>query len=190
MKIFVADSFADAIQGNWTSLPISWSPAGNGVDEQARAPTEASSADICFNWEDPTIYADRRGGFHILMHGFSGAPTDFPAPSCRMDNATQRYPDLCQARGGHAFSPDARHWYISRSPAYMPTVRYENQAEPVLFRARERPKLIMSPETGEPTHLVTAVGDPHPGPCPRIGERNCCGAEMDHSFTLVQPLAA
>lgn len=57
----------------------------------------------------------------------------------------------------------------------------------MLLRARERPKVIRN-KAGDITHLVTAVGDPHPGPCERIGERNVCGANADHTFTLVQPL--
>ena len=72
------------------------------------------------------------------------------------------------------------HWYISPVAPYLPTVAFVDGTS-VTFRARERPHLIFDPKSGEPSHLITGVGNPGCG-----GNVGCPGA--DHTFSLVQPL--
>ena len=45
---------------------------------------------------------------------------------------------FCTSLGGHAYSPNGSHWYISPVPVYAPVVRFGDGSE-LFFRARERP---------------------------------------------------
>lgn len=161
-----ADNLSAAIEHRWTELPVSYVVAGSG------APFRPES-DICVNWEDQNLWVDPRGNFHTLMHAFRGQPTEYPI----CDRARNK--SYCSALGGHAFSSNGYHWYVSPVAAYTPIVEFEGGAT-VTFRARERPHLIFQSD-GSPSHLVTAVGDPGCG-----GNTGCTGA--DHTFTLIQPL--
>jgi sucrose-6-phosphate hydrolase SacC (GH32 family) len=134
------------------------------------------------------------------MHAWRGQISDYPI----CDRSTPEGYAFCTAVGGHAFSLDAEHWYISPVAAYTPLVEYEDGTK-LHLRARERPFLLIDPETGEATHLINGAGDPcmpndpcaipcdmgadpaHPClPHGCSGNIGCPGA--DHSFTLIQPL--
>lgn len=135
------------------------------------------------NWEDQNIWVDRGGRLHTLMHAFRGQNTTYPAPGCVAAANGTWLPLGCTSVGGHAFSVDGAHWYISPVRAYTATVAYEDGSERA-FRARERPHLVFAgsgPGSGDPTWFVSAVGDPGPG-------GNTGEVGQDHSFTLLQEL--
>ena len=114
--------------------------------------------DICFNWEDNHVYQNARGEFHGFWHAWRGQPTDYPRPSAELfpnyggcttncsavnhSGSSHAYCTrdaglYCTSLGGHAYSLDGRHWYISPVPAYTPVVKFGDDSE-LFFRARER----------------------------------------------------
>jgi len=81
------------------------------------------------NWEDQNIWVDRGGRLHTLMHAFRGQNTTYPAPGCVAAANGTWLPLGCTSVGGHAFSVDGAHWYISPVRAYTATVAYEDGSE-------------------------------------------------------------
>jgi hypothetical protein len=72
--------------------------------------------------EDPMIWQDHNGHFHILAHAFTQA--DWPA----------------QMVSAHAFSHDARHWTWSTEHPFSWNVKMSDGTE-ASFATMERPKL-------------------------------------------------
>ena len=145
-----------------------------------RPPSRPTLASV--NWEDQNIWVDRAGRLHTLMHAFRGQNTSYPTPGCTSSPGGGAWsPVNCTSVGGHAFSIDGAHWFISPVRAYTAAVEYED-GKSLDFRARERPHLLFG-EDGEPGWFVSAVGDPGPG-----GNTGVPG--QDHSFTLVQGLGS
>ncbi len=171
LSVAAAPSFAAALAGNWTRLPLTYGPAGT--------PRGQPFPPLCVNWEDQNIWVDSAGHFHALMHAFRGQNTSYPLPGCASGAGGAWAPAGCTALGGHLFSEDGARWYVSPEPAYRPAVDYSGGAS-VLFRARERPHVLMGAR-GEPAVFLSAVGDPGCG-----GNTGCAG--QDHSFTLFQAL--
>ena len=89
--------------------------------------------------EDPHIYRDRRGHWHMLAHSLC-----------------DEWPE-CPAVGGHAASVDGRAWRYTSAAAYTTTVEFED-GESVTFSRRERPELLMDAQ-GHPSYLITGVVD-------------------------------
>jgi hypothetical protein len=83
--------------------------------------------------EDPYVWRDQRGHFHILLHG-----------------------SYCEC-GKHYFSTDGQQWKKSADNAYDNTVEWQNGSRTVLVR-RERPQLHFDKD-GQPTHLLTGAVD-------------------------------
>ena len=164
---------ADAWNGSYVQLPPTFSLAG--------APTGAASP--CVNWEDFTIWLDRRGHFHLFAHAWRWAPTAYPVPGCPKDQPpwahwTEQGPN-CTAFGGHAYSEDGRHWWVSPVAPFTGEVRHTDGTVSN-FRARERPSVVVD-SSGALTHLVSAVGMPGPG-------LNTGMLGADRSVTIVQPV--
>lgn len=171
LSVSSAPSLAAALAGNWTHLPLTISLAGSN----ATGPSVPE-----FHWEDQTIWRDARGYFHTLMHAFRGQNTTLPAPGCTNEGGSSPFlPMNCTSLGGHAFSIDAAHWWVSADAAYTALVDFEDGTS-AQFRARERPHVILD-EAGELAFFLSAVGDPGKG-----GNTGVAGA--DHSFTLIQPV--
>ena len=146
-----------------------------------RTHTYTQLAPCSVNWEDQNIWVDRAGRLHTLMHAFRGQNTSLPAPGCRQAQGGGWEPVGCTSVGGHAYSVDGGHWFVSPVQAYTADVEYSDGSV-LKFRARERPHLLLSPN-GDAEWFVSAVGDPGPG-----GNTGVLG--QDHSFTLVQGLQA
>lgn len=164
-----APSAAAALAGNWSRLPQTLSVAGSNTSVDY----------IGFHWEDQTIWRDPRGYFHALMHAFRGQNTTLPEPGCNsVDSGRTWAPLHCTSLGGHAFSLDASHWWVSQEAAYTAQVTFEDGAV-LQMRARERPHVILG-DDGELAFFLSAVGDPGAG-------GNTGVPSADHSFTLVQP---
>ena len=158
------------------------------------------------------MYQNARGEFHGFWHAWRGQPTDYPRPSAELfpnyggcttncsavnhSGSSHAYCTrdgglYCTSLGGHAYSLDGRHWYISPVAAYTPVVRFGDGSE-LFFRARERPHTILD-EDGNLAALATAVGNPAQPPC-GVGMAGCSGGNegrpgADHTFTLIQPVA-
>ena len=86
--------------------------------------------------EDPYLWRDARGSWHILYHGYD---EDGVATGC----------------GGHAFSPDLAHWYDGKEPAYTLTLEFDNGTTQAVAR-RERPQLVVGKD-GTPLYLSNGV---------------------------------
>jgi len=171
LSVSTAPSIAAAVAGNWGRLPQTLSVAGSNE----------SVPYIGFHWEDQNLWRDPRGHWHTIMHAWRGQNTTLPAPGCSNRGAgTPWLPAACTSLGGHAFSLDGAHWWVSREPAYTALVEFEGGAA-VQMRARERPHLIFG-DNGEAAFFLSGVGDPGCG-----GNTGCPG--QDHTFTLAQPLA-
>lgn len=88
--------------------------------------------------EDPFLFRDRRGGFHLLAHGMN----------------------IYSIRSGrHAWSLDGLHWETDPGPdgqAYGAVVHHTDSAVPTVLARRERPKLLLGKD-GKPTHLINGV---------------------------------
>lgn len=150
-----AESLEAAIAGRWEALDVQYALAGAGSAENQSFSAEC---DICFNWEDQTIWQDKRGNFHSIAHAYRGQPNDYPV--CDRTSSAAAFMN-CTALGGHAFSTDGSHWYISPVAAYTPTVHYEDGSV-LHLRARERPHVIIDPSSGDITHLINGAADPCP----------------------------
>ena len=126
--------------------------------------TFANGTGFAWETEDPMIYEDERGNFHMLTHNI------YP---CRWKNATS-WPtsDFGGGCGGHAFSRDLLRWTYSPQAAYSSTVAYGDGS--TSDTGRERPQVVQDAQR-RLTHLVNGFGGGgHPG--------------HDHTWTGVVPL--
>uniref|UniRef100_A0A7S4N9D3 EGF-like domain-containing protein n=1 Tax=Odontella aurita TaxID=265563 RepID=A0A7S4N9D3_9STRA len=95
--------------------------------------------------EDPFLWKDGRGHWHVLYHKMFDPPGNNPVPS----------PGWV---GGHSFSKNGLDWSpIER--AYNTTVHYEDGMR-IEMKRRERPKLIFDKDGVTPTHLSNGVISP------------------------------
>ena len=142
--------------------------------------------------EDPYMWMDRRGHWHLLAHRYDykdGWPV----------NPAQTMPILVS---GHGFSKDGIDWHfnVAEQP-YNATITFVNGTHQQ-FSTFERPHLLFDAQTGRPTHLVNGVSpywDPAgaAGPCDhcnaRTGSEHSCvvcktSKGIDYTFTLVTKL--
>jgi hypothetical protein len=144
---------APALEGPWThvtDIPTRGGPAPGA-------------------WEDPFLYLDPRGNFHLLAHVWSNVPQ----PTCANTNVS-----------GHLFSADGLTWGMGAEQPYTGHVAFTDGSS-LTMTTRERPKLMFDPVSGEPTHLLNgAVGGP--SSCPPWWCSHC--KMFFWTFTLVQPL--
>ena len=128
-------------------------------------------------WEDPLLFQDERGNWHILSHTY-----------------TEQGAGPLNSISGHLFATDVHGpWTVSPVEPYSNIVRYTDSTEQT-FATVERPKLVFN-ERGVPTHLINGVSPVYPcsscggGP---PGQGWCCWckltAGMDYTYTLMQPL--
>ena len=139
-------------------------------------------------WEDPFLWVDKRGHFHVLSHTY----------------VNEVWPK--QSISGHGFSTDGHSWHYSRTEPYPATVA-RTDGSTSHFATMERPKLLFSdPEHPfQPTHLYNGAspvwadsGNGTANPCGACGESrkgdvgNCvkCKVQpgMDWTYTTVRPL--
>jgi hypothetical protein len=126
-----------------------------------------SAADGCAV-EDPYLFIDKRGHWHVIYHAYNAA-TDRPGGGSLVSL--------------HHFSGDGLRWRASPTPPYTNEVQWADGSTSTVA-TRERPKLILG-QDGTPTALVTAVCS-----VPSCGQSeppvNC--KSFFHDYTLVQPL--
>eukprot|EP01046_Picozoa_sp_COSAG06_P053725 COSAG06_NODE_9363_length_1920_cov_1.813839_1_plen_219_part_10 len=97
------------------------------------------------NVEDPFLWRDIRGHFHMLHHWQSGNRNAY-------------------ANGGHSFSPDGVRWTFSNATAYTKNISWTatgpniNNTQPwTLMARRERPGLLLNSKWETPLALFSAV---------------------------------
>jgi hypothetical protein len=130
----------------------------------------ASGKPVAGTYEDPYLFVDPRGNWHLLYHVYT---TDV-VPSCVNSTVS-----------GHYFSVDGLKWTTSPDAPYGNLIQFADGSE-MLVSTRERPKLVFD-SAGNPTHLLNGV----------CGGTSNCAAEGTPcvnckynfwTFTLVAPL--
>jgi len=110
-------------------------------------PYERVADEPVFRFDDPRQHIEdayvwrEAGRYHLVMKDMEGG--------------------IGGEKGGgvHATSDDGRAWRLADDPrAYSRAVRFDDGTT-TTFGHRERPQLLVDPDTGLPTHLFTAVGD-------------------------------
>eukprot|EP00947_MAST-08B_sp_MAST-8B-sp1_P005946 g5946.t1 len=178
-----------AVNGS-SSFAGPWGPAVP-VDVDAGSPRGDPRPGA--RWEDPFLWQDKRGHWHILAHVFADGRR------CGDSDPASVRPS-CNYISGHAFSRDGlTNWTVSPTEPYSFSVQYDDGTTG-LMSTRERPKLLFDPETREPTHLYNAVAPMPPGACvsclkPRKSgdARSCIGCKTcepwgHQVYTMVAPL--
>ena len=180
----------DVFSGVWRPVtklvfPPSWG-GGVGLGGQNNAPLYLKN-------EDPFLFFDARGNWHLLGHRYDYRD-GFPV------NPNQTMPLLVS---GHAYSKDGVQWYFNTAQQpFDPVVKFANGTRQH-FSTFERPHLVFGGANGRtPTHLVSAVqayytspetGEICDGCESRPGSDSSCvvcktTSGIDYTFTLVLPL--
>ena len=168
----------DIFAGRWSlvttlAFPPAWSSAAPGYLKN----------------EDPYLWMDARGHFHLLAHRYDyrdGYPK----------NPNQTTPVLVS---GHGYSVNGIDWdfNVAQQP-YDAVIVFQNGTKQHLS-TYERPHLVFDTETGQPTHLVNGVSPywnkdkPCDGCSARKGSLNSCVVckttkGLDYTYTLVTAL--
>jgi hypothetical protein len=113
--------------GEHVSVAVAATAAGPYTDERLHPAVASHSG------EDPYLYQDERGHYHMLMHNMGGG---------------------C---GSHAFSRDGVDWTRSGDEPYTFDVAFSDGSATKMHR-RERPQLLLSP-TGQPRFFSSGVED-------------------------------
>ena len=122
----------------WVASAARWSGPFRSIDgnQQPFAQT---------NVEDPFMWQDSRGHFHMLHHWQSGDRNAGP-------------------NGGHSFSRDGVRWLFSNATAYTKNISWTatgpnaNNTEPwTVMARRERPGLLLDAKWESPLALFSAV---------------------------------
>ena len=122
-------------------------------------------------WEDPMLWVDPRGRWHILAHCY-----------------VPHYSEANDYVAGHLFSADGLEWTESAVEPYRHAVGYSDGSVQN-FSTLERPKLAIA-AGGRPTHLFNGASPRWPcGPC---GGCTSCKVTpgTDWTYTLVRQLRA
>ena len=85
--------------------------------------------------QDPFLYQDERGHWHLLMHAMGWTSV-----------------------GRHAFSRDAANWTISDVAPYTADVTFEDGSVQTMLR-RERPQLVLDAAGTSPLFFSSGVED-------------------------------
>lgn len=99
-------------------------------------------------WEDPTLWFDKRGNWHIIYHVYALRP----------------YAAHDERYSGHAFSPDGKTWTFSDVEPFGGVINFTDGTFQA-FATRERPQLIFQdPRKQAPVGLTSAVSSQPIGP--------------------------
>jgi hypothetical protein len=142
--------------------------------------------------EDPYLWMDKRGNWHMLAHRYDYRDGYPPNPN-------QTEPVLVS---GHGYSTDGVNWGFNDEAPYYAQITFENGTIQK-FSTWERPHLVFN-ENQQPTHLVNGVSaywdEPSQhcaGPCDgcsaRAGSAHSCvvcktTTGIDYTYTLVSKL--
>lgn len=141
----------------------------SGTDQPVRfIATEGSYPIPHTVWEDPSVYLDSRGNWHLLSHVY---PTN--------TSSWLQYADIV---AGHAFSRDGIDWHFHRTPPWTANVTNVDGSTRH-YATRERPFLLLTDDAERaPVALFTSVT------LPGRPKQNYTRDGGDYSFTHVQPV--
>jgi len=155
----------------------------NGDWAQLSTPLDPSSCgDKDRHWEDPFLWFDRRGNWHIIYHVYCLLP----------------YTVRKECFSGHAFSIDGLDWTFSATEPFDGTVHFVEGSN-MTFSTRERPKFVFADTAmTTPAAVITGVS----AQCSPPSEE-CCGKcspnddlqvcsqckhpPTDFTYTVLQP---
>lgn len=122
----------------WVASASHWSGPFRSIDQNQQPFPQT-------NVEDPFLWRDKRGHFHMLHHWQSGNRNAY-------------------ANGGHSFSRDGVRWTFSNATAYTKNISWTatgpniNNTEPwTLMARRERPGMLLDSKWETPLALFSAV---------------------------------
>ena len=147
--------------------------AGDWAPQRSMGVTPPGSG----GWEDPTLWFDRRGNWHVLYHVYKLKP----------------FKDHDEAYSGHAFSVDGLQWTFSTVQPYSGTVRFTDGTSQT-FATRERPHLIFADadvNRSTPIAVMTGVSPHVVGPsCDQCPEGACSQCKYaGWTYTQLEPFA-
>eukprot|EP01062_Namystynia_karyoxenos_P073626 TRINITY_DN70433_c0_g1_i1.p1 TRINITY_DN70433_c0_g1~~TRINITY_DN70433_c0_g1_i1.p1 ORF type:complete len:396 (+),score=114.56 TRINITY_DN70433_c0_g1_i1:86-1189(+) len=131
------------------------------------------------HWEDPFLWFDRRGNWHILAHVY-----------CLLPFAAHK-----ECYSGHAFSADGFNWTYSGTEPFNGTVRFADGSSRS-FSTRERPKFVFGDSDtarAVPIAVITGVSPQPISPaCDSCSEGACSQCKVttgrDWTYTVLEPL--
>ena len=136
-------------------------------------------------YEDPCLFRDRRGGYHVLIHAYQFR---YEGQLLYRDRRGRfhlilhayvfRFEESCgeSSVSAHLFSEDGKRWRMSAPQPYTTRVPTANGS--FVLTTRERPKLFFD-RRGEPTHLINGASaywgsQPCDGCDQRRGSQHSC----------------
>ena len=156
---------SDSILGPWTDIVYA---DGAELDNHKGGPQG--------HYEDPNLYIDHRGHFHVIWHVYRYA-----------ENPPHGHECVDSTVSGHSYSPDGLAWYDSPIQPYTTQILLTSGLT-VTVATRERPRLLFDSSTGQMTHLLAATcSAPN---CPDGPKQGCVDCKYDSwDFTLIVPLS-
>ena len=128
-------------------------------------------------WEDPTLWFDRHGNWHIVYHVWAADP----------------FEKHNEPASGHAFSSNGLEWTFSTTQPFTGTVNFTDGGSKQ-FATRERPQMIFKDAARHtPVGLTSAVSPQPLGPwCHECSMGACSQCKVtpgrDWTYTIFQPL--
>ena len=135
--------------------------------------TQPPATIMNYTVEDPRMWVDRRGYWHIINHAYN--TREFS--NCGASHVS-----------AHFFSTDGRTWLWSDEP-YGHTVHFDDGTEHT-YATLERPYLVFDASSGQPAFLVLAADLVAEDVCPSKSDCCACCKFSDHAGTIVVKLAA
>ena len=122
-------------------------------------------------WEDPYLYVDGRGHWHVIVHAYNSTT---PCGACESPLVSAQM-----------FSRNGQEWFTTNVSPYTNEVVFEDGSTHI-FSTRERPKLLFNGR-GQPTHLYNGVS-PVRACAPKPGCSCKAQKGIDWDYTMAQPL--
>lgn len=129
---------------------------------------------VAGNYEDPFLYTDAQGRFHVLYHVYNTNEDKFECVNSTVS--------------AHVYSIDGIKWYSHGTQPYTTQVELSS-GDIITVSTRERPKLFFD-QHGQMTHLLNGVCSATACPPPAGPSTGCVDCKYNSwDYTLVQPLA-
>ena len=147
--------------------------------------TRAKLMKNALKFDDPTLWTDENGNFHVLAHNGDG-----PFPAGDSSSQGSHYRDFNPYRMGcsaHIFSPDGINWNLSEFAAHNATVPLtRGRGQVNLFR--ERPKAVLRPHLKGYKLVALTSGAMRCGERP-VGSRSDSNDPLSHCANETWPRA-
>jgi len=131
------------------------------------------------HWEDPSLWFDRRGNWHVLYHVY-----------CLLPYAKHK-----ECMSGHAYSTDGFNWIYSNTEPFNGTVTFTDGSPAITFSTRERPHVVFATNDVNqttPIGVTSGVSSQQPNPsCDSCQDQACSQCKItsgrDWTYTVLQP---